>query len=144
MVLVRWRTIAFALAALAVAAAPVHAQIDGLEIIAPASPGSGFDQTSRAVQAALLKNGLAKGIQVVNVPGAGGTIGLAQFTAGNKPGPGLLMIGVTTVGAILTNKPPVTLDDVDKDAAALTTPAARQFGIAMPYQRGTAISSWWR
>jgi putative tricarboxylic transport membrane protein len=111
MALVRWRTIVFALATLTVAAVPVHAQIDGLEIIAPASPGSGFDQTSRAAQEALLKNGLAKGIQVVNVPGAGGTIGLAQFAAGNKPGASLLMIGVTTVGAILTNKPQVTLDD---------------------------------
>ena len=37
---------------------------------------------------------------------------------------------------------PVTLDDVDKDAAALNKPAQRQFGIAMPYQRGTAICSW--
>ena len=37
---------------------------------------------------------------------------------------------------------PITLDDVDKDAAALNKPAQRQFGIAMPYQRGTAICSW--
>lgn len=39
-------------------------------------------------------------------------------------------------------KPPVTLDDVSKDAAALNKPGARQFGIAMPYQKGTAIASW--
>ena len=39
-------------------------------------------------------------------------------------------------------KAPVTLDDVDQDAAALNKPAQRQFGIAMPYQRGTAICSW--
>jgi len=39
-------------------------------------------------------------------------------------------------------KAPVTLDDVDSAAAALNKPAARQFGIAMPYQRGTAIASW--
>jgi multiple sugar transport system substrate-binding protein len=39
-------------------------------------------------------------------------------------------------------KPPVTLDDVDKDAALLDKPAQRQYGIAMPYQRGTAITSW--
>jgi multiple sugar transport system substrate-binding protein len=31
---------------------------------------------------------------------------------------------------------------MDSDAAALNKPAARQFGIAMPYQRGTAITSW--
>jgi multiple sugar transport system substrate-binding protein len=39
-------------------------------------------------------------------------------------------------------KAPVTLDDVDSSAGALNKPAARQFGIAMPYQRGTAIASW--
>jgi putative tricarboxylic transport membrane protein len=100
-----------ALSLLATAATSAQAQINGLEIIAPAAPGSGFDQTSRAVQEALLQNGLAKGIQVINVPGAGGTIGLAQFVSSKKPGASLLMIGVTTVGAILTNKPPITLDD---------------------------------
>ena len=93
------------------AAAPARAQIDGLEIIAPANPGSGFDQTSRAVQEALQQGGLAKGVQVVNIPGAGGTIGLAQLVTAKKPGASLLTIGVTTVGAILTNKPPITLDD---------------------------------
>jgi putative tricarboxylic transport membrane protein len=112
MTLVRRRTALFALAALAIAAtAPAQAQIKGLEIIAPANPGSGFDQTSRAVQAALQEAGLASGIQVLNVPGAGGTVGLAQFVSGKKRSAALLTIGVTTVGAILTNKPPVTLDD---------------------------------
>ncbi|MXQ13099.1 Bug family tripartite tricarboxylate transporter substrate binding protein [Microvirga makkahensis] len=106
------RTALFALAALAmVSAAPAQAQIKGLEIIAPANPGSGFDQTSRAVRDALMEAGLATNIQVLNVPGAGGTIGLAQLVSGQKRGPTLLTIGATTVGAILANKPPVTLED---------------------------------
>jgi putative tricarboxylic transport membrane protein len=111
MTFTRGRTVLFALATLAMAAAPAHAQIDGLEIIAPANPGSGFDQTSRAMQEALQQGGLAKGVQVVNIPGAGGTIGLAQLVTAKKQGATLLTIGVTTVGAILTNKPPITLDD---------------------------------
>jgi putative tricarboxylic transport membrane protein len=110
--LVRRRTALFTLAALALAVtAPAQAQIQGLEIIAPANPGSGFDQTSRAVRDVLQEAGLASGIQVVNVPGAGGTIGLAQLVSSQKRGPALLTIGVTTVGSILTTKPPVTLDD---------------------------------
>ncbi|WP_445504573.1 Bug family tripartite tricarboxylate transporter substrate binding protein [Microvirga sp. G4-2] len=112
MTLVRRRTALFALAALAMAATvPARAEIKGLEIIAPANPGSGFDQTSRAVRDALQEAGLASGIQVLNVPGAGGAIGLAQFANGQNRGPGLLTIGVTTVGSILTTKPPVTLED---------------------------------
>ena len=83
---IRRRTALFTLAALVMAsAAPAQAQIKGLEIIAPANPGSGFDQTSRAVQAALTEAGLASGIQVLNVPGAGGTIGLSQLVSGQPP-----------------------------------------------------------
>jgi multiple sugar transport system substrate-binding protein len=37
---------------------------------------------------------------------------------------------------------PVTLDDVSRDAAALTDPAANRFGIAMAYQKGSPICSW--
>ena len=39
-------------------------------------------------------------------------------------------------------QPPATLDQIDDDAAALTNPADNRYGIAMPYQRGTAIASW--
>jgi putative tricarboxylic transport membrane protein len=127
MTLVRRRTALFALAALAMAAAaPAQAQIKGLEIIAPANPGSGFDQTSRAVRDALQEAGLASGIQVLNVPGAGGTVGLAQFVSARKRSAALLTIGVTTVGAILTNKPPVTLDDAAPLALLL-----REYSVVM-------------
>jgi multiple sugar transport system substrate-binding protein len=37
---------------------------------------------------------------------------------------------------------PVTLDDVSADAAALTDPKANRFGIAMAYQKGSPICSW--
>ncbi len=39
-------------------------------------------------------------------------------------------------------KPPVTLDDVDRDAAGLTDASTNRFGIAMPYQRGGPVASW--
>ncbi len=52
---------------------PAQAQIKGVEIIAPAGPGGGYDQLARATQQVLEKDGLASGVQVVNVPGAGGT-----------------------------------------------------------------------
>lgn len=100
---------------------PVRAQVNGLEIIAPANPGGGWDQTARAMQAALQETGLASGVQVVNIGGAGGTIGLAQFVTGKKKkGDAVLVGGLVMVGAILTNKSPVTLDDV--------TPLARLTG----------------
>jgi putative tricarboxylic transport membrane protein len=97
------------------------AEIKGLEIIAPATPGGGWDQTARSMQAALQSAGLASGVQVKNVSGAGGTIGLAQFVTRTKGrGSSLLVSGLIMVGAILTNKSPVTLDEV--------TPIARLTG----------------
>ena len=51
---------------------------DVLTLLAPASPGGGWDQTARAMQAALQEDGAAGSVRVVNVAGAGGTIGLAH------------------------------------------------------------------
>jgi putative tricarboxylic transport membrane protein len=94
-------------------AVPAQAQVQGLEIIAPANPGGGWDQTARAMQAALQEAGLASGVQVVNIGGAGGTIGLAQFvTSKKRKGDAVLVGGLVMEGAILTNKAPVSLDDV--------------------------------
>ena len=91
---------------------PARAEIEGLEIIAPAGPGGGYDQLARATQEMLEKGGLASGVQVQNIPGAGGTIGLAQFVTKGSRNPNLLVVGLGLVGATLTNKSPVTLEQV--------------------------------
>ena len=112
------------LAAAAVAgfAAAAFAQpVESLKIMAPAAPGGGWDQTARAMQAALQQSGSAKSVQVTNVPGAGGTIGLAQFVNSAKgDGSQLMVNGLVMVGAIITNNAPVTLEQV--------TPIARLTG----------------
>jgi putative tricarboxylic transport membrane protein len=72
---------------LVAAAAPALAEIRSLEIIAPAGPGGGYDQLARAAQEVLEKHGLASGVQVTNIPGAGGTIGLAQFVTKSSRSP---------------------------------------------------------
>lgn len=90
-------------------------------IIAPANPGGGWDQTARSLQTVLQQEGISGKVQVQNVPGAGGTIGLAQFASQQKgKGDALIVGGYVMVGAILTNKSPVNLKDV--------TPIARLTG----------------
>lgn len=92
---------------------PAAAQMSDLKIMAPAAPGGGWDQTARAMQQAIVTTGLARSVQVVNVPGAGGTIGLAQMANSSKgDGNQLMVMGYVMVGAILTNKAPVTLDQI--------------------------------
>ena len=109
-----------ALAAAALAAPSAHA-IDNLKILVPANPGGGWDQTGRALQAAMQSSNLVKKVTVDNKGGAGGTIGIAQFVNSQKGDPNALMVGgMVMVGAIITNKSPVTLAQV--------TPIARLTG----------------
>jgi putative tricarboxylic transport membrane protein len=104
------------MAALLVASAalPVAAQAPlELKITAPAGAGGGWDGAARSLQQVMTSTGAAKSVQVVNVPGAGGTVGLAQFV-NNAKGDGnqMMVMGITMVGAVLTNKSPVTLEAV--------------------------------
>src|SRR5919112_5062482 len=84
-------------------------QLKSLKIIAPAGPGGGYDQLARATQEALTAEKLASGVQVVNVPGAGGTVGLAQVINYRERDPAIMVAGLGLVGATLVNKSPVTL-----------------------------------
>lgn len=122
---------ALGLAATGVLAQSALAQVGDLKIIAPAAPGGGWDQTARSMQQALVTSGLARSVQVVNVPGAGGTIGLSQLVNANKGDAGVLMVnGYVMVGAVLTNKAPVGLDAVTPiarltaETEAIAVPAA--------------------
>lgn len=116
------RTLAAAVAlAVGSAAAPAAFALDNVRIIAPASPGGGWDQTARAMQEVMQSEGIVKSATVENVTGAGGTIGLAQLADKEKGNPNVLMVnGLVMVGAILTNQSAVTLEQ--------TTPIARLTG----------------
>ena len=111
-------------AALISGAMAVPALAADYTIMAPAAPGGGWDQTARSMQEALQAEGISGNVQVTNVPGAGGTIGLAQFVNESTGNPNALIDGgYVMVGAILTNATPVTLDQV--------TPIARLTGEAV-------------
>jgi len=113
-----FRPLLAVLATILILAPGAAAQLDSLTIMAPAAPGGGWDQTSRAMQQVLRRSRLLRAVQVVNVPGAGGTIGLAQLVNTHKGDGSLLMtMGLIMVGAVLTNQSPVTL--------AEATPIAR-------------------
>ncbi|KQX35362.1 C4-dicarboxylate ABC transporter substrate-binding protein [Devosia sp. Root436] len=109
------------LAALVSGAMAVPAFAADYTIMAPAAPGGGWDQTARSIQEALTAEGISGNVQVTNVPGAGGTIGLAQFATQESGNANALIVGgYVMVGAILTNASPVTLDNI--------TPIARLIG----------------
>lgn len=102
-------------------------------IDAPSDPGSGYDQTARALEQALTEEDLAGRVQVTNSPGAGGTVALSQFVSKSEPSD-LMVGGLSLVGAVITNASESKLSD--------TTPIARLIGeyevivvpAASPYQ----------
>lgn len=111
----------FVLAAIVGGFLATAAQAADYKIMAPAAPGGGWDQTARSMQTALQDEKISGNVQVTNVPGAGGTIGLAQFVNQANGDPSQLIVGgYVMVGAILTNASPVTLDQI--------TPIARLTG----------------
>lgn len=112
------RLFAAALVAFALAT-PARAQ--SLTIVAPAAPGGGWDQTARALQRALVTVEPAASVQVENVPGAAGTIGLARFASSERGrAESLLVTGLVMVSGIVAQKSVVSLADV--------TPIARLTG----------------
>ncbi len=108
-------------AVFALGAGAVAAQGLDLNIMAPAGAGGGWDSAARAIQETMTAIGQADSAQVYNVPGAGGTVGLAQFAGQAGGDPNQLMVGgITMVGAIISNAAPVDLSQV--------TPIARLTG----------------
>jgi putative tricarboxylic transport membrane protein len=113
----------------ALATLPATAQSE-LKIMAPAGPGGGWDQTARAMQQALISSQLAKSVQVFNVTGAGGSVGLAQLINSKGEGRLLMVNGLVMVGALLTNKSAVRLDQatpiakLTEEVEVIVVPAA--------------------
>ncbi|WRL62082.1 tripartite tricarboxylate transporter substrate-binding protein [Blastococcus brunescens] len=94
-------------------------RINRLAVMAPADPGGGWDQTARAMAAALESEELVGSTRVTNVGGAGGTVGLAEL-ANERSEDFLMVMGLVMVGAVETNQSQATLDDVTP-LARLTT-----------------------
>jgi putative tricarboxylic transport membrane protein len=112
------RLLAAALMAFALA---TPAQAQSLTIVAPAAPGGGWDQTARALQRALVTVEPGASVQVENVPGAAGTIGLARFASSERGrAESLLVTGLVMVSGIVAQQSVVSLADV--------TPIARLTG----------------
>lgn len=84
-----------------------------LKILIGANPGGGYDQLGRGIGKAIQESGAAGTVTYENKGGAGGTIALAQFANASKGDSNqLLVTGLVMVGAIVQNKPPVSLKDI--------------------------------
>jgi len=90
--------------------------VTDLNIIVPAEPGGGWDQTGRSVSQVLTADKIVDTAPVTNIGGAGGTVGLASL-ANEKDPHSLMVTGLVMVGAVETNAAQNRMED--------TTPIAR-------------------
>ena len=92
-------------------------QLRGLRMLVPNAPGGGYDVTARSAAKAMEDAGLTGSVEVFNLPGAGGTVGLGRTV--NEAGDDRLVMsmGLGVVGSVYSNDSPATLEQ--------TTPIAR-------------------
>ncbi|GAA4683854.1 tripartite tricarboxylate transporter substrate binding protein [Pseudonocardia yuanmonensis] len=92
-------------------------QLRGLRVLVPNSPGGGYDITARTAAKAMEDAKLTGPVEVFNLPGAGGTVGLGRTVNESGNDRLVMSMGLGVVGSVYTNDSPSTLAD--------TTPIAR-------------------
>jgi putative tricarboxylic transport membrane protein len=109
--------------------------VDAVQLIAPADPGGGWDQTARALSQVLTDEELVSSAPVQNIGGAGGTVGLAALA--NEKDPATLMVtGLVMVGAVETNASDVRIEDMTpiakltEEALVLVVPSSSPYKTA--------------
>ena len=85
-----------------------------LRIIVPASAGGGFDGTARAIQEVLREDKITtQPVEVINVTGGGGTVGLSRLLNQHKgDGHYIMVMGLSLVGGMHAAKSTLTLSTV--------------------------------
>jgi putative tricarboxylic transport membrane protein len=87
------------------------AKVTDVQVIVPADPGGGWDQTGRSLAQVLTSEGIVDSAPVTNIPGAGGTVGLASLATESDPNT-LMLTGFVMVGAVETNASANRIEDM--------------------------------
>jgi putative tricarboxylic transport membrane protein len=120
------------------------AQVRGLRVLVPNTPGGGYDITARTAAKAMEDADLTRSVEVFNLPGAGGTVGLGRLVneAGNEK---LVMsMGLGVVGSVHTNHSPSSLQDTTPIAKLIEEPDIVVVAKDSPYQDIDQLIDAWK
>jgi putative tricarboxylic transport membrane protein len=118
--------------------------ISGLRVMVPNSPGSGYDTTARAWAQVLEDEKLADSVEVFNLEGAGGTVGLQRLVNEKGNDKLLMQMGLGVVGAQYSNKSEATLDQTTPIAKLIEESEAIVVPADSPYQNINDLVTAWK
>ncbi|WNV74052.1 tripartite tricarboxylate transporter substrate binding protein [Geodermatophilus sp. DSM 44513] len=117
--------------------------VSGLRILVPNSAGSGYDTTARAAAQVMEGEELAEGIEVFNLEGAGGTVGLQRLVNEEGNADMLMQMGLGVVGAQYSNSSEATLDQTTPVARLIEEAEAIVVPADSPYQTLDQLAQAW-
>lgn len=115
-----------------------------LRIMIPNTPGGGYDTTARTVVRVLDEIGTAPDVQVFNVPGAGGTVGLQRLVDERGNGRLALQMGLGVVGSSHVAHASVSVDRTTPIARLLGEPGAVVVRKDSPYRTIDDLVTAWK
>lgn len=116
----------------------------GLRLMVPNTPGSGYDVTARTVAQVMQDSKVASGVQVYNLPGAGGTVGLQRLVNEKGNGKLAMQMGLGVVGAAYTSKSKATLTDTTPLAKLIEEAGAIVVSKDSPYKTIDDLVTAWK
>lgn len=120
------------------------APASGLQYMVPNSPGGGYDTTARTAAQVMEKEKITGSVQVFNLPGAGGTVGLQRVVNEKGNGKLAMQMGLGVVGAAYTQKSAASLNDTTPIAKLIEEAGAIVVPKDSPYQDITSLVEAWK
>jgi putative tricarboxylic transport membrane protein len=117
-----------------------------VELLVPAKPGGGWDQTARGLQQVVQEAKLTdQSVEVINREGGGGATGLAELTTSKKGNPNTLMIGgLVMIGALQQADSPLKITDATTIATLTSEALAVVVRSDSPFQNVQDVTNAYR
>ena len=116
----------------------------GLQLMVPNAPGGGYDTTARVAAKVLETEKITNTVQVFNLPGAGGTVGLQRTVNEKGNGKLAMQMGLGVVGAAYTQKSKASLNDTTPVAKLIEEAGAIVVPKDSPYKDINQLVAAWK
>lgn len=116
----------------------------GLQLMVPNTAGSGYDTTARTAAKVLEDEKITGSVQVFNLAGAGGTVGLQRVVNEKGNGKLAMQMGLGVVGAAYTQKSKATLAETTPIAKMIEEAGAIVVPKDSPYKDIQSLVAAWK